>query len=149
MKPRVIVFEDDETSRQLLTMVLERRGYEVISSSDPTICPIYSNLEESCPHEDACGDFLLTDNRMPRMTGLDFVEAQNRRGCKGIVNNKAVISGTWTQLEREKAETLGCKIFCKPYSLAELLEWLDEQEKKIPPDRKLVALNANPGPAQE
>ncbi len=99
MRPRIIVFEDDEASRNLLTLVLERRGYEVISSPDPTLCPIYSNLGESCPHEDACGDFLLTDNRMPRMTGIDFVEVQSQRGCKGIVKNKAVISGTWSPEE--------------------------------------------------
>jgi CheY-like chemotaxis protein len=144
MKLRVIVLEDDEANRKLITMVLERRGYEVISSSDPAICPIYSNQEGSCPHEDACGDFLLTDNQMPSMTGLDFIEAQNRRGCKGIVKHKAVLSGSWSLAEREKAERLGCKIFSKPYSIAEVSEWLDEQAKQIPPDRKLAALDADP-----
>ena len=144
MKPRIIVFEDDEVNRKLIALVLEQKGYEVISSADPTICPLYSNLEETCPHEDACGDFLLTDNRMPRMTGLDFVEAQSRRGCKGVVKNKAVVSGSWSPAEREKAENLGCKIFSKPYRIAEILEWLAEQEKKIPSDRKLAVLDADP-----
>ena len=140
MKLRAIVFEDDEANLELITLVLERRGYEVISAADPTICPVYSNLEESCPHEDACGDFLMTDNRMPRMTGLDFVEAQSRRGCKGVVKNKAVISGSWCPEEQERAEELGCKIFKKPYSIKEVSEWLDEEEKKIPADRKLAVL---------
>jgi CheY-like chemotaxis protein len=146
MKIRAIVFEDDESSLKLITLVLERKGYEVIGTSDPTLCPIYSNLNQPCPHEDACGDFLLTDNRMPRMTGLDFIAAQSRRGCKGIVNNKAVISSSWTPEERKMAKALGCKIFKKPYRIKEISEWLDEAEKKISNDRKLVVLDGGCDP---
>jgi len=126
-------------------LLLESRGYEVISAPDPTLCPIYATLEERCPHDEACGDFLLTDNRMPNMTGLEFVEAQNRRGCKGIVEHKAIISGTWSTQEREKAEKLGCKIFTKPYRVEEICSWLDKRRKKIPPHRNLVEFDGGSG----
>ncbi len=141
MKPRAIVIEDDNASRALVTMLLEQKGYEVLSFSDPTACPVYTDPETPCPHEDACGDFLLTDNQMPNMTGLDFVESQCRRGCKGMVSNKAIFSGTWNAGELGKAEELGCKVFRKPYDLKEVSDWLDEQLKTVPPDRKLVVFD--------
>ncbi|WP_020674998.1 response regulator [Geopsychrobacter electrodiphilus] len=140
MTPRIIVFEDDEASRRLMTILLEQRGYEVISAADPTICPLYSDREKPCPHVDACGDILLTDNRMPNMTGLEFVETQSQRGCKGIIQNKAVISGTWSSKECEQAEKLGCKMFYKPVCISEIFEWIEEQITKIPLNRKLAPL---------
>ena len=140
MKLRAIVIDDDRSCRQLLSMVLERKGYEVISLSDPSACPLYMDLECTCPHDQACGDFLITDNRMPRMTGLEFVEHQSRRGCKGIVGNKLVISGTWTPTEIEKAEQLGCKILRKPYKLNQLFAWIEERKKLIPMGRRLTRL---------
>ena len=142
MQRRVVIFEDDNSSRKLLTAVLEKQGYEVISAADPMLCPIYAKLGETCPHEDACGDFLLTDNRMPYMSGLDFVEAQSQRGCKGIIQCKAIISASWSTYDRSRAETLGCMTFDKPYSINKLTAWMLEQEKMIPADRKLVDLDA-------
>ncbi len=144
MKYRVIVIEDDASCRMLLTAILEQRGYEVLSFSDPCACPLYVDPQCECLHEHACGDFLVTDNRMPKMTGLEFVDRQENRGCKGIIHNKAVISATWNTEELSKAESLGCKVFSKPYDLAQIEQWLDEREKEIPRDRKLVAFDGQP-----
>ncbi len=138
MKPRAIVIDDDDACRALVSLLLEQKGYEVLSFSDPTACPVYTDPEAPCPHADACGDFLLTDNHMPNMTGIEFIESQSRRGCKGMVKNKAVLSGSLSLGEVERAERLGCKVFRKPYVLKEVSDWLDEQLKTIPDDRKLV-----------
>ncbi|BCR04504.1 hypothetical protein DESUT3_15730 [Desulfuromonas versatilis] len=147
MKFRAIVLEDDEGCRELLTVILRQRGYEVLSFADPTVCPIFSEPMNACPHEDACGDILVSDNHMPRLSGIEFVEAQTLRGCKGIIQNKAIISANWSQEEREKAERLGCRIFSKPFDIDEICNWLEEREKQIPPSRKLASFNdpAEPG----
>lgn len=142
MRPRIIVLENDEEARKLLGLLLQRRGYEIVSAAEPSLCPLYTDLGAPCSHEFPCGDFLLTDNRMPRMTGLEFIARQGERGCKGVVHNKAVISGTWTNLELQTASQLGCKVFTKPYQLADILAWLSERQKRIPPDRKLSNLDA-------
>jgi len=139
MKPRIIILEDDENARTAISILLQRKGYEVITAPDPSLCPVYSNPESCCPHDQACGDFLLTDNRMPQMTGLEFIEFQTRKGCKGIIVNKAVMSGSWTEEELEKAEQLGCKTFTKPLNFEELDSWLAQQRDQIPADRKLVS----------
>ena len=140
MRPRLIVIDDDKHCRELLSLILTQKGYEVISLEEPVACPLYSDLESQCPHDDACGDFLLTDNRMPRMSGLQFIEIQQRRGCKGAVGNKAVISASWTEDELEHAHRMGCQIFRKPYDVEHVLKWLGEKERLLPVGRKLVAI---------
>jgi len=143
MRPRIIILEDEEGSRKLLSLLLMRRGYEVVSASEPNLCPLYADLDTFCSHEFPCGDILLTDNRMPRMTGLQFIARQQERGCKGVVHNKAVISGTWRAQELETATRLGCKVFSKPYQIDEIFHWLDEREQTLSPERKLTALDEN------
>jgi len=141
MRPRAIIFEDDDTLRALLLNILHQRDYEVISASSPMGCPVYEDLTALCPHEYACGDFLITDNNMPAMTGLEFVQAQEQRGCKGVVRNKAVMSACWADNELTLANSLGCKVFKKPFRISEINNWLDEREKRIPYDRKLEDLD--------
>ncbi len=141
---RAIVFEDNPSCRDVLSLILRKRGYEVISFSEPLECPLYLDPECTGPQKHAFGDFLITDQRMPRMTGLEFLESQTKRGCQGCVSNKAIISATWTTEEIDKAENLGCKVFRKPFNIDELSQWLDEREKHIPKNRKLVDFGGHP-----
>jgi len=138
MSLRAFVFDDDEKIRSLLSIILESRGYKVLSFPDPTYYFLYSDTECSCPPGYVCGDILITDNNMPNMKGLDFIQDRIQNGCRGIVQNKAVMSGTWTAAERAYAETLGCKIFEKPFMIVEIHKWLDECEKRMDPARKLT-----------
>lgn len=142
MKYRAIVFEDDENCRQLLCLILQQRGYEVISSADPSLCPVYLTPHETCSNQHACGDFLLTDQRMPHISGLDFIANQQQRGCKGTLLHKAVISGSWTPAERAQAKQLGCKVFTKPYKAKDINTWLDGLEPLIDPQRQLTQLSS-------
>jgi CheY-like chemotaxis protein len=140
MKLRAFVFEDNEGLRRMISSILGRRGYEVFSYSEPLFCPIYLDRECPCPEDFACGDIFITDNSMPNVTGLEFIENQIRHGCKAIEKNKALTSGKWTEAELERAKTLSCKTFQKPFRTNELLSWLDECEKRIDPNRKLSDL---------
>ena len=141
MRYRAIILDDDPFLRRLLSEVLKSKGYKVLSAEAPQLCPIYADLLGFCTHEFACGDFLLSDNRMPRMSGLDFVTRQQQRGCKGAIHNKAIFSASWSDEDIDAAEQLGCKVFQKPYDFAEIHAWLDARAAMIPPDRKLDPLN--------
>ena len=142
MRLRVIVFEDDEPIRELLRAAIARLGHEVLTFSDPLACPLYLGEECNCPQDHPCGDLLITDNRMPRMTGLEFIRRQSERGCKGVAANKAVLSATWTDPQLREASHLGCKILKKPFPLGILVDWIREREATIPPDRQLADLSA-------
>jgi len=140
MQYRTIVLEDDENTRDVLTLLLRRRNHEVLAFPSPVCCPVYEDPECLCPQDHACGDFLITDNRMPGMSGLEFVRRQAARNCRGANRNKAIISGTWTEEQVGLAKDLGCRLFAKPLNIEDLMNWLEERERSILPERKLVQL---------
>lgn len=137
-KRRAILIEDDDLVRLTLESILESRGYEVHSYSEPMFCPIFLDSECICSLVFPCTDIIITDLNLPNVTGLDFIEHQIEIGCK--VNNIAVMSGYWTDQGLEKAEKIGCQIFEKPFDLKDLHQWLDGVEKRINPIRELADL---------
>lgn len=140
MKPRVILIEDYDCIRNALAALLRSNGCEVVSTSEPDLCPIYDGSGKSCPQDKPCGDLLLTHNHLHNKTALEFIEEQGRCGCKENNANKAIMSGCWTPDELRKAEQLGCKVFYKPFSPEEILSWLEERKKVLTPKRELAKI---------
>lgn len=128
-RPRVIIIDDDEAVRQLLGRFLSKRGYEVRSFSDPSFCQIYKKHEGGCENHYACADVLITDYKMPNMSGMELLRQQCERNCKQHCHNKAVISGMLNKEEKDLIASLGAAIFHKPFTLKEIEEWLMEREK--------------------
>jgi len=131
MKIRALVFEDEAPIRALLNYILKERGYEVIEFSDPSQCALASG--DACLH--ACADILISDVKMPGMTGLEFIERQQALGCP--LRNVALMSGDWTDEDAERAEKAGVMLIRKPFKLAELDAWLNQCEASIDPSREL------------
>jgi len=63
----ILLIEDDAAIVDATTMLLESEGLEVIGTSDvqDALARVQSGLKP---------DLVITDNRMPAMTGIDFVE---------------------------------------------------------------------------
>lgn len=138
MALRVVIFEDEQVTRETLSRLIGSRGHEVLCFADPSCCPLYSGIACSCTEEEACGDILITDNQMPVMTGLQFIRRQYERGCKGIVANKAIVSAYLSPEELEQSRELGCKVFHKPLDWREMQRWLDEREELVNHSSSLV-----------
>ncbi len=136
MKFRALVLDDNDIIRTLLSTVLMKRGYEVRSFSDPDSCPLFKVHGCSCTATEACADMILSDVRMPHVSGLEFIEKLRKNGCK--VKHVAFISGSWTDIEYAKAKEMGCEIFNKPFNISILDRWLDSCEKDIAADRVLT-----------
>jgi CheY-like chemotaxis protein len=136
MKLRALVLDDNDIIRSLLSTILMKRGYEVRSFSDPGSCPLFTSHECFCTASEACTDIILSDVRMPHVSGLEFVSKLLKNGCKA--KNIAFISGSWTEEEYKLARELGCKTFQKPFDINKLEGWFDECEKNVEPDRVLT-----------
>jgi CheY-like chemotaxis protein len=131
LKRKVTIIDDYEHCREALGIYLRQKGYEVVCLSAPTCCQLYSDPKTKCSKEKVSYHFLLTDNRMPGIKGLDLISLQKCGGCKRPACMKAVLSGSWNSDELARARELGCKVFHKPYKLDEIADWLEQQENSF------------------
>ncbi|PLX93011.1 MAG: hypothetical protein C0621_08665 [Desulfuromonas sp.] len=71
--PRILLAEDDRELRDLLAFSLFRAGYAVAHCSNGL--ELLEKLDPAAPSEDAPYALVLTDLRMPALTGLEVLEA--------------------------------------------------------------------------
>lgn len=140
MTTRVLVFEDDDVTRKLLSTYLNAQGYEVLDFPSPKTCALVSEKACSCPRDSACADIVITDMNMPGMNGLELIRHQKTKGCKAPSRNKAVVSANLTPEQKSAFSELGCCFIQKPFRLSRIREWTSGCEENISPARKLVPL---------
>lgn len=120
---RVLVVDDDQESRNLLSEVLRANGYPVqaVEGSDA----VWEALSG-----DSSRAIILIDLRMPGETGLDLLRKLQQRNVKcDAILMSSFISGA----ERELAQKHGVKGFLeKPFRLSELLRVVGELAAKNP-----------------
>lgn len=124
MEIKALVVDDDVYCLDVSSEYLMDKGFHVSSFSGPT-CPLLERKLERCPVDAPCYDFVLSDNQMPEMTGLEFFLYQEQRGCKIAASRKALISGNISPEDRDIATSMGYKLFQKPTSLDLIDAWVD------------------------
>ena len=127
MPKAVYILEDDIGLRSTLYDFLKQKGYEVSAYADPSFCPLSEVASCKCNCQNPCADFIITDIKMPGMTGLKFVELQKEKNCK--VPHIATMSATWTDHEYLQAKELGCKVFEKPFNFNDPIQWIKHCEE--------------------
>ncbi len=132
---RVLIFDDDESFRQILRHYFDSRGYDVFTFPNPGICPLSGVSSCQCPLEESCSDIIISDLNMPFKKGLEFLEEQLTKGCR--CKNMALMSGDLGEGDIERASSLKIKLFQKPFTIKEIEEWVSEIEKTINPARRL------------
>jgi len=140
MKMRILVFEDEFSVRKPLCSYLRLRGHEVLDFPSPVTCELVVSKKCTCPRDQACADLVITDMKMPEMSGLDLVRVLAEKGCKAPTKNKIVISSSLSPDQEEEFRLLGCHYLHKPFDLEDLSELLQACEKNISPDRELVPI---------
>lgn len=131
MKPETaVVFDDDNFFRNLLTDTLTGLNLQVIAY--PSHAPFLAQLKAgAAPAAAAAPDYILTDNQMPGMTGLEFLAQLRELGCRIPEARVAIISGRWVDADLAKAKQLGCQVFEKYNSPEQLHAWI-EQTRRSP-----------------
>lgn len=108
--PRLLIADDDLSLREFLTIFLRKEGYEVEVAANGARA---LEMLEAQPF-----DLLLTDVRMPRMGGLDLLDAVRERGINTQVVVMTAYSSTETALEAMKKGAYDYVV--KPFQLAEV-----------------------------
>jgi DNA-binding response OmpR family regulator len=135
VRPRVVIFEDEEALRFALRTLFTQRGYEVFTYPDPGMCPLNAVGECPCPPTTTCADVIISDVQMPTTNGIDFIQQLLEKKCSHP--HFALMSGDWTDAAKERAVQLGCKVLSKPFQFVELIEWLQQVERTLSPERRL------------
>ncbi len=108
--PRLLIVDDDLSLREFLTIFLRKEGYEVeVATNGQRALEL---LEES-PF-----DVVLTDLRMPRMGGLELLDAVRERRIQVQVIVMTAFSTTDTALEAMRKGAYDYIV--KPFQLAEV-----------------------------
>jgi CheY-like chemotaxis protein len=115
--PRILLVEDNEMNRDMLSRRLERRGYEVMIAVDG----------EQCLHEANSGapDLILMDMSLPVLTGWD---ATRRLKAAPATSHIPVIALTAHAMagDRDRAIEAGCDDYdTKPIEFARLLDKIE------------------------
>ncbi len=126
LKPKGLLLEDNVFYREYITGILNELNYEVLAYSDPTRYRTCHPAQE-CRKSTPCVDVIVTDNLMPNMTGLDYLESIKRTNCKVPDTHKVLISGSLGDEELAKVERLGCQYFLKLFDLLEFSSWLEDK----------------------
>lgn len=115
--PRILLVEDNEMNRDMLSRRLQRRGFEVLLALD--------GLEGVNLAQSEAPDLILMDMSLPVMTGW---EATRQIKANSVTKQIPVIALTAHAMEsdREQAMSAGCDDFdSKPIELPRLLEKMD------------------------
>ena len=123
--PKILLVEDNEMNRDMLTRRLEKRGYTILIAVDGGAGVTLAKSE--------LPDLILMDMSLPVLDGWD---ATKQVKADPATANIPVIALTAHAMEgdRQKALGAGCDDFdTKPVELNRLLGKIEELLKKFPP----------------
>ncbi len=112
---RVLVVDDEQIVRDLLADVLRGRGHEVVMAADGLAAIRHvQRCADAAPF-----DVVLTDIRMPKMTGIELLEACCDNGT-ATVDQFVIMTGALISQEVLALERRGARIMVKPFHVREV-----------------------------
>ena len=112
MKRTILIVDDSESMRQLLSLTLRDEGYEVISASDG--CDALAKLSSGRV------DMAITDLYMPGMDGLEFIRcAHGTPGCESLPI--VVLTSEFREFKKQEGKKAGASEWIeKPFKTEKL-----------------------------
>ena len=117
---RILIVDDEESFRNVLTVILRKEGYEVEGAT---------NGEEGLNKiSNAAFDHVLCDIRMPKMDGLEFLQESQKAGAEAPVIMMSAFGTVDTAIEAMK---LGAYDYIsKPFKPDEVILTLKKAEER-------------------
>jgi DNA-binding response OmpR family regulator len=128
---RILLVDDDEYAREINAGVLIRFGYNVDTAEDGAAAWKALN--------DHNYDLLITDNRMPRVTGLELIKK-----VRSVDMTLPIILASGTAPAQELKQNPWMNLdatLSKPFTLAELLDTVTEVLRATDQARNRVELD--------
>jgi len=117
---KILIIDDEESMRHMLSVILKREGYEPVSFADAR-----AGLEELSRDD---FDFILCDIRMPNMDGLEFLKALGEQARQHTVIMMSAYGTIDTAIECMK---LGAYDYIsKPFKADEIILTVRKAEER-------------------
>ncbi|HOP49170.1 MAG TPA: sigma-54 dependent transcriptional regulator [Ignavibacteriales bacterium] len=114
----ILLLDDDKGSREALDRFLNKIGYKIVTASTP-----FDAIEILSQNT---FDIIISDVKMPQMSGLEFLETIKQKNIKGQAE-VILITGFATIKEAVKALKLGAYDYIsKPIDIDELLNAIEK-----------------------
>lgn len=123
---RALVFDDEEIIRVLFARIFSSKKIQVDAYENPCLYFCIQSGADTCPVPTRCTDFLLTDQRMPDMTGLEFLRRIKEMQCKIPDSRKALISAILIEEELKEAGQLNVCVFHKSEAKEQISLWVEK-----------------------
>lgn len=124
-KLKVIIFENDQILLNRFKAMFDFKGHDVLSYTDPAVCPLFANPQCNCPKDSPCADILIAGVKVGTMSGIEFFQNQRKKGCKASDRNKLLLGGDLTPEQQTIINNLGCGFIKKPFNEYEVAEWIE------------------------
>jgi CheY-like chemotaxis protein len=120
----ILIVDDDEDIRDVLTIILENQGYKTVGAFDGV-----DALERLRDHGNGAPSLVFLDLMMPRLSGVDFAkELRSRPEMRDVPI--VILSGDSTALKTaESMDVAGC--LTKPVDLRQLLRTLEQFARRV------------------
>nr|MBC8443567.1 sigma-54-dependent Fis family transcriptional regulator [Deltaproteobacteria bacterium] len=132
LEKQVLIIDDEENMRHMLSSMLSRSGYRVDTASN--------GLEGLTKSEQATYDFILCDVKMPKMDGMAFLEAMQGRIDSVSIIMMSAYGTVDTAIEAMKKGAYD--YISKPFKADEVYLTLKKAEERERLKRENVALKA-------
>ncbi len=120
MGRKILIVDDDESMRHMLTLILRREGYEVLTAAGGTEALQVVDTQHF--------DFILSDVVMPGMSGLDFLLNLKERKIEAPVIMMSAYGNLDSAVEAMKRGAYD--YVCKPFRPDEILLTLRKAEER-------------------
>ncbi len=124
--PKILLVEDNEMNRDMLSRRLQRKGYEVVLAVDGGEAVTMAEAEQP--------DLILMDMSLPVLDGWEATRQLKAASQTSRIPVLALTAHAMTE-DRDKAMTAGCDEYdTKPIDLARLLAKVEAllQKERVP-----------------
>ena len=120
---KILIVDDDQESRDLLSEVLESNGYAVSAVADGLAAWEELSRDAECR-------IVIADLQMPKESGLELLRKLRQQNSKHEI---ILMSSFMSATQRRAAEALGVRALLeKPFQLSQLLETVAELTAQNP-----------------